>query len=62
MQIQKSYGIEKGKPANFIVLDAESEFEAISERADVLASIRKGEFLFRKRPDILEERIAFFEK
>lgn len=62
MQMQDSYGIEKGKPANFIVLDAESEFEAISERADVLSSIRKGEFLFRKSQTVLEEKDAFFEK
>ena len=60
MQMQAFYGIEKGKPANFIVLDAQSEFEAISERAGVLASVRKGEFLFKKRPAAFEEKNAFF--
>lgn len=50
MNLTNSYGIEAGKPANFIVLDAKNEFEAVSERADVSASIRKGEFLFKKAP------------
>ena len=50
MHIQDRYGIEEGKPANFIVLDARSEFEAICERAGILASVRKGEYLFQKEP------------
>lgn len=50
MHIQDRYGIEEGKPANFIVLDAKSEFDAICERADILASVRKGEYLFQKEP------------
>jgi cytosine deaminase len=50
MSITQRYGIEEGKPANFIVLDAQSEFEAICERAGTLASVRNGEFLYRKNP------------
>ena len=50
MNIMKHYGIEEGKPANFIVLDAKSEFEAICERAGITASVRHGEFLFKKIP------------
>ena len=50
MNLSDSYGIEAGKPANFIVVDAKSEFEAICERADVTASVRNGEFLFKKAP------------
>jgi cytosine deaminase len=50
MSITERYGIEEGKPANFIVLDAQSEFEAICERAGTLASVRNGEFLYRKNP------------
>ena len=50
MNITDHYGIEEGKPANFIVLDAKSEFEAICERAGIVASVRNGEFLFRKVP------------
>lgn len=29
MNVQNMYGIEENKPANFIVLNAKSEFEAI---------------------------------
>ena len=50
MNIMEHYGIEEEKPANFIVLDAKSEFEAICERAGITASVRHGEFLFKKIP------------
>lgn len=50
MNLTDNYGIEKGKPANFIILDAKDEFTAICERAGILSSIRKGEYLFRMEP------------
>ncbi|MBF6616082.1 MAG: amidohydrolase family protein [Candidimonas sp.] len=50
LNIEEQYGLEVGKPANFLVLDADSPFEAVRQRADVLASIRNGEYLFKK-PD-----------
>lgn len=50
LNVEDQYGIEVGKPANFLILDADSPFEAVRQRADVLASIRHGEYLF-KRPD-----------
>jgi cytosine deaminase len=50
LNVMDQYGIEAGKPANFLVLDADSPFEAVRQRAVVLASIRHGEYLF-KRPD-----------
>ncbi|MDO6388591.1 amidohydrolase family protein [Pontibacter sp. BT731] len=49
MLLEDQYGLEKGKPANFIVLNETSAFEAIRQRAVVLASVRNGEFLFRRR-------------
>ena len=48
MNISEQYGIEAGKPANFIVVDAKSEFEAVCERADVVASVRDGEYCLRR--------------
>src|SRR5699024_12640107 len=50
MQLEAQYGIEAGKPANFIVLDAGDAYEAIRERADVLSSVRNGEYLFKRAP------------
>lgn len=49
LNIQDSYGLEVGKQANFIVLDETSVYEAIRKRVDVLASVRNGNFLFRRR-------------
>ncbi len=50
LNVEDQYGIEAGKPADFLVLDASSPFEAVRQRADVLASIRHGKYLF-KHPD-----------
>ena len=49
MNIQDTYGLEVGKAANFIVLNEGSVYEAVRKRVDVLASVRNGEFLFRKK-------------
>lgn len=49
MNIQDNYGLDVGKPANFIVLNESSVHEAIRRRVDVLASVRNGDFLFRKK-------------
>lgn len=43
-----NYGLKKGNFANFIILDAPNEFEAIRNRAECLGSVRNGEFLFKK--------------
>ena len=59
MNISDTYGIEAGKPANFIVVDARSEFEAVCERADVVASVRNGEYLFKKAPAAYEALSEF---
>ncbi len=50
LNIQDRYGLEVGKDANFIVLDGDSPFDVIRNRANVLASIRKGEYLFKQKP------------
>lgn len=46
----QNYGIEKGNPCNFIVLDEKSTFEAIRRRVNVIASVRNGEYLFKLAP------------
>lgn len=61
MNLKEQYGIEENKPANFIVLDAKSEFEAICERAGVLSSIRNGKVLFKKQPQILQSAVEFLK-
>lgn len=48
MDLEDSYGLDIGKAANFIVLDATSPYDAIRNRSECLASVRGGEFLFKK--------------
>lgn len=45
LAIEDGYGIEVGKPANFIVIDAMDEYEAIRKQACVLYSIRNGKMI-----------------
>ena len=51
---------EPGKPASFLVLDAPSAFEAVRQRADVLASIRNGAYLFKKPDPSYEVELDLF--
>lgn len=66
LNIEESYGIEAGKPANLIVLSAENEYEAIRKQAAVRYSIREGKVIAETKPseasiriDQSEERIDF---
>ena len=49
LNIQDTYGLEVGKAANFIVLNESTVYEAIRKRVDVLASVRDGEYLFKRK-------------
>lgn len=62
LDVEDQYGIEEGKPANFLVLDADSPFEAVRQRADVLASIRHGEYLFKRSEPRYEIEVDLFRK
>ena len=57
MHVQKEYGLEAGKPANFLVLEADSVFEAVRQRAGVLRSVRNGKELFARQPVKIESSI-----
>lgn len=59
LNIDDSYGIKCGNNASFIVLDAKNEFDAICNRASVIASIRNGDFLFEKEPTKIKQQINF---
>lgn len=49
LNMQDGYGLEEGKAANFIVLNESSVYEAIRKRVDVLASVRNGAYLFKRK-------------
>ena len=53
LNILDQYGIEAGKPANFIVLNAKGEFEAVCNRVSVACSVRDGEFFLNVPPKLL---------
>lgn len=59
MQVMDNYGLDVGKPAIFIVLDANSPFDAQRRRVDCIASVRNGDYLFKKPPQTFEKEIAF---
>ena len=44
------YGIEIGKPGNLILLNAESGYDAVRRRAEVLYSIREGRVIAKTIP------------
>ncbi|MCL2176514.1 MAG: cytosine deaminase [Firmicutes bacterium] len=46
----KNYGIKKGNPASFIILDATNFHEALSTRAPVLYSYKNGNLLASTQP------------
>ena len=50
MYIEDTYGLDEGKPANFIVLEETNVFDAIRRRANTIMSVRNGEFLYKKQP------------
>lgn len=62
LNIEESYGIETGKPANFIVLAAENEYEAIRKQAAVRYSIREGKVIAETKPSEASIRIGESEE
>jgi len=42
LHLGESYGIEEGRPASFIVLDAKDYYEALNSNAPVLVSVKNG--------------------
>lgn len=50
LHISENYGIETGKPASFIVLDAKNYYEALIKDSPVLYSFRKGKKLVENSP------------
>lgn len=58
LNIQDSYGLEVGRAANFIVLDETSVYEAIRKRVGVVASVRNGEYLFKRKETQYDVELA----
>ncbi|HTL90042.1 MAG TPA: cytosine deaminase [Leptolyngbya sp.] len=50
LNLQDQYGVEVGKPANLIVLDADDRYDAIRRRATVQYVISQGKLLAQTEP------------
>lgn len=57
MNLGDRYLLREGNPASFIVIDADSDFDALRNRAEVLTSVRNGKVLFRKKPTEFAEEM-----
>ncbi|HLS61709.1 MAG TPA: cytosine deaminase [Virgibacillus sp.] len=48
--IENEYGVKEGNKANMIVIDSDSEYEAVRCQSPVIYSIRNGEILVKTKP------------
>ena len=56
LNLGEGYGIAVGRPANLVILDAESDYEAVRRQAKARVSIRGGKVLMTRVP----ERVDFY--
>ena len=54
MALGDRYGLEPGRPANLLVLSADSDYEVIRSQGLPLYSIRNGKVLMQRRPAQVE--------
>ncbi|GGC76132.1 cytosine deaminase [Thalassobacillus devorans] len=50
LNLKEAYGLDEGRPANLIILNAEDEYEAVRKQAAVRYSIRRGKILAETKP------------
>lgn len=67
LNIEEEYGIEIGKPGNLILLNADSGYDAVRRRAEVLFSIRKGKVISKTIPSktvltARDEKVVTFKR
>ncbi len=54
LNLGEGYGIAVGRPANLLILDAESDYEAVRRQAKARVSIRAGKVLMTRVPERVE--------
>lgn len=62
LNISDQYGIEVGKPANFIVLQGADDVEVVRQQSEVLWSVRKGKVMIERAPAVLKAAPQLFER
>jgi cytosine deaminase len=59
LQVEEEYGIEQGKPANFIILEGANDVEVLQKQGEVLLSVRHGEILLARKPAVITTYTQF---
>jgi cytosine deaminase len=54
MALGERYGLEAGRPANLLILSADSDYEVIRSQGLPLYSIRNGEVLMKRQMPMVE--------
>ncbi|NDJ59042.1 cytosine deaminase [Enterobacteriaceae bacterium 4M9] len=54
LSLGDNYGIEPGRPANLVILDAEDDYEVVRRQAKARASVRLGRVIMQRHPERLE--------
>ena len=54
LHLGESYGIHPGRPASFIVLDAENFYNALNQKSEVLYSFKNGRLIAKSAPAVSE--------
>ncbi len=49
LNVHNDYGIEIGKPANFIILNAKDDYDALANQAKVMLSVRHGKVIMQRQ-------------
>ncbi|MFM2482089.1 cytosine deaminase [Celerinatantimonas sp. YJH-8] len=58
MHMADRYGIEVGKPANFIILDGIDDVSVIQKQGDVLWSVREEKVLLERQPAMIKQQVT----
>ncbi|EOT1170311.1 cytosine deaminase [Cronobacter dublinensis] len=53
LNLGDNYGIGEGRPANLVVLDAPDDYEVVRRQAKARYSVRHGEVILRREPEML---------
>lgn len=64
LNIENCYGLEVGKPADFIIIDAKDKWDAIRTMAQTLLVVKSGQIIARNTPSAYElrgEPIRFYK-
>ncbi|MDP5254114.1 MULTISPECIES: cytosine deaminase [unclassified Vibrio] len=62
MNINDRYGIEVGKPANFIILQGGDDVEVVRQQSEVLWSVRQGKVMLERAPSVVKSAPQLFER